>query len=165
MRNEMKQDELRPDPIIGAALRWAEGEVPLDDVDWSAMLTTIRNRAAMPLARRRSARRRVPRWVRPLIPIAAAASVAMVVWTGGIGRAGPTPAAQQAAAVASQITIQEALLTDLSEQEFRVLVSARTDPDELLMIAATAPHGSCSARRALRLPMRSEEHTSELQSH
>lgn len=140
MRNEMKHDELRPDPLIGAALRWAEGEVPLDDVDWSAMRTTIRSRAAMPLARRRSARRGVSRWIRPLIPIAAAASVAMVVWTGGIGRGGPTgPAVQQTAAAASQITIQEALLTDLSEQEFRVLVSARTDADELLMIAASAP--------------------------
>jgi hypothetical protein len=140
MRNDMKQDELRPDPLIGAALRWAEGEVPLDEVDWSAMRTTIRNRAAMPLARRRSARRGVPRWVRPLIPIAAAASVAVVVWTGGIGRGGPAgTVVQQTAAASSPISIQEALLTDLSEQEFRVLVSARTDADELLMIAASAP--------------------------
>ena len=32
MKHEMNDQELQPDPLVGAALRWAEGEVPLDDV-------------------------------------------------------------------------------------------------------------------------------------
>jgi hypothetical protein len=35
------------------------------------------------------------------------------------------------------LSIQEALLADMSEQEFRLLVSDRNDPDDLLMIAAS----------------------------
>jgi hypothetical protein len=137
MKDEMNHQEMRPDPLLGAALRWAEGEVPVDEVDWSAMRTTIRSRAALPLARRRASAK--PRWVRPVIPIAAAASIAVLLWAGGIGRDGPTGAAVSVAAPGAtyQLSIQEALLADMSEQEFRLLVSDRNDPDDLLMIAAS----------------------------
>jgi hypothetical protein len=72
-------------------------------------------------------------------PIAAAASIAVLLWAGGIGRDGPTGAAVSVAAPGAtyQLSIQEALLADMSEQEFRLLVSDRNDPDDLLMIAAS----------------------------
>ena len=138
MKDEMNQEELRPDPLLGAALRWSEGEVPLEEVDWNAMRSAIRERAAMPLARRRKVQRGAPRWLRPLIPVAAAASIAVLVWTGGIGREGPAGVAVPQAATEYPISIEEALLADLSEQEFRLVVAGRSDPDELLMIAATS---------------------------
>lgn len=134
MKDEMNDLELRPDPVMGAALRWAEGEVPLDDVDWGAMRSTIRSQAALPLARRRETAK--PRWIRPFIPLAAAASIAALLWAGGVGRDGPASPAI-AAGTAHQISIQEALLADMSEQEFRLLVADRNDPDDLLMIAAS----------------------------
>ena len=33
MKHEMNDQDLRPDPLMGAAMRWAEGEVPMDEVD------------------------------------------------------------------------------------------------------------------------------------
>jgi hypothetical protein len=138
MKHEMNEQELEPDPLVGAALRWMEGEVPLDDVDWATMRTNIRNRAALPLARRRALRAASPRWVRPLIPIAVAASIAVVLWTGdfGGGDSAVTNIAPVTVGAALQPTIQEALLADVTEQEFRLLV-ADNDSDALLMIAAS----------------------------
>lgn len=138
MKVEMNQPMER-DPMIGAALRWAEGEVPMDEVDWSAMRSSIRGRAEMPLARRRRARTRPTRWLRPLIPLAAAASVAVLIWTGGVGRDGPTTIAPSVVGTAYQISVQEALLADMTEQEFRRVVADRNDPDELLLIAVSQP--------------------------
>ena len=91
MKHEMNDQELRPDPLVGAALRWAEGEVPLDDVDWAAMRSNIRSRSSLPLARRRAIQVASPRWVRPLLPIAAAASIAVLLWTGGLDFGGSAP--------------------------------------------------------------------------
>jgi hypothetical protein len=138
MKHEMNEQELEPDPLVGAALRWTDGEVPLDDVDWAAMRTNIRNRAALPLARRRALRAASPRWVRPLIPIAVAASIAVLLWTGDFGAGDPTVAniAPVTVGATLQPTIQEALLADVSEQEFRLLV-ADNDSDALLLIAAS----------------------------
>lgn len=131
-------EELKPDPLIGAALRWADGEVPMDEVDWDAMRTNIRNRAELPLARRRALHVASPRWVKPLLPLAAAAGLAGIFWLGGFGgddTAAPT-AAPVAVGATNPTSIREALLSDVSDQEFRLLVADRNDPDELLMIAA-----------------------------
>ena len=134
-----QHEELRPDPLIGAALRWAEGEVPVDEVDWDAMRSNIRHRAQLPLARRRALEAASPRWLKALLPVAAAAGLASIVWIGGFGgQESATPgAAPMSIGPASSASIQEALLSDISDQEFRVLVADRNDPDELLMIAAS----------------------------
>ena len=139
MKHEMNEQELEPDPVIGAALRWAEGEVPMDDVDWGAMRTNIRSRAALPLARRRALEAASPRWVRPLLPIAAAASIAAILWTGALdfGGASAVDVAPVTVTAANQASIREALLSDVSEQEFRLLMAERNDADELLLIAAS----------------------------
>ncbi|HEX6927229.1 MAG TPA: hypothetical protein VF167_17525 [Longimicrobiaceae bacterium] len=128
-------EELKPDPLIGAALRWVEGEVPLEEVDWAEMRSNIRQRASLPLARRRALQVASPRWVKPLIPLAAAAGLATVFWLG-IGREDSSLPASTPVAVATPVSIQEALLSDVSDQEFRLLVADR-DADELLMIAAS----------------------------
>lgn len=138
MKDEMNDQELEPDPVVGAALRWAEGEVPMDEVDWVAMRTNIRGRAALPLARRRALEATSPRWVRPLVPIAAAASIAVLLWTGALdfGGAATVDVAPVTVTAVNQPTIREALLSDVSEQEFRLLMAERNDADELLLIAA-----------------------------
>ena len=135
----MNDQELQPDPLIGAAIRWAEGEVPMDDVDWAAMRTNIRSRAALPLARRRAIEAASPRWMKPLIPLAVAAGIATVLWVGGPIGEGPatTQVAPVTVGASPQPSIQEALLSDVSDQEFRLLMADRNDADELLMIAAS----------------------------
>ena len=137
MKLEMNDQELQPDPLVGAALRWAEGEVPLDDVDWAAMRSNIRSRSSLPLARRRAIQVASPRWVRPLLPIAAAASIAVLLWTGGLDFGGSAPIDVAPVTVgANPASIREALLSDVSDQEFRLLMAERNDADELLLIAA-----------------------------
>ena len=137
MKHEMNDQELQPDPLVGAALRWAEGEVPLDDVDWAAMRSNIRSRRSLPLARRRAIQVASPRWVRPLLPIAAAASIAVLLWTGGHDFGGSAPIDVAPVTVgANPASIREALLSDVSDQEFRLLMAERNDADELLLIAA-----------------------------
>lgn len=138
MRDEMNDQELKPDPLLGAAIRWAEGEVPMDDVDWAVMRTNIRGRAALPLARRRAMQVASPRWLRPLLPLAAAAGIATIIWVGGFAgdNSSAMPVAPVTVGATLQPSIQEALLSDVSDQEFRLLMADRNDSDELLMIAA-----------------------------
>lgn len=139
MKDEMNEhQELERDPQIAAALRLVEGEVPADEVDWAGLRSNIRNRAALPLARRRALEAASPRWTRPLVPIAAAASIAVLLWTGALqfGGAAPVNVAPVTVTAASTASIREALLSDVSDQEFRLLMAERNDSDELLLIAA-----------------------------
>src|SRR5690554_2751149 len=115
-------EELKPDPLIGAALRWVEGEVPLEEVDWAEMRSNIRQRASLPLARRRALQVASPGCVKPLIPLAAAAGLATVFWLA-IGPEDSSLPASTPVAVATPVSIQEALLSDVSDQELRLLVA------------------------------------------
>ena len=140
MEHEMNGPDPERDPLIAAAIRWADGEVPMDDVDWAAMRTNIRNRAEMPLARRRAHHATAPRWLRPLVPLAVAAGLGGVMWIGSLSGGDPiapslTPVSVGASAGGP--SIQEVLLSDLSDQEFRLIVADRNDADELLLIAAS----------------------------
>ena len=140
MEHEMNGPDPERDPLIAAAIRWADGEVPVDDVDWAAMRTNIRTRAELPLARRRALHATSPRWLRPLVPLAVAAGLGAVMWIGALGGADPTApslAPVSVGASASAPSIQEVLLSDLSDQEFRLMVADRNDADELLLIAAS----------------------------
>lgn len=139
MEHEMNGPDPERDPIIAAALRWVEGDVPTDDVDWSAMRTNIRNRAELPLARRRALHTASSRWLRPLVPLAVAAGVGAVMWIGALRGADPVAPSLAPVSVGTAIgapTLQEVLLSDLSDQEFRLIVADRNDTDELLLIAA-----------------------------
>lgn len=134
MSNEEMSRESAPDPELRAALRLVEGEPPLEDVDWDALRGSIRARAELPLARRRreagGARGRpgAERVRRPLIPLAVAASVALAVWLVG-GEAPPEGVPVE------QVSAEEVFRPDLSEQEFRLLVTGRSDPEALLRLA------------------------------
>lgn len=116
-----------PDPELSAALRSLEGEPPLESVDWESLRRSIRMRAELPLARRRAGQVRRQRMWRPMIPLAAAASIALAVWLGGTGSTERT--------TEGRLSAEEAFHPDLSEQEFRLLVSGRANPEELLLIA------------------------------
>lgn len=136
MRHEDTDREITPDPVLGAALRWVDGDAPLQEVEWDSLRRNIRDRAAFNLAQRRTSRRARGRWIRPLVPLAAAASVAMAVWLGGGGGAGTNTTAELAGSGQARHASEEVLFTELSEQEFRMVVSGRSNPNELLMIAA-----------------------------
>lgn len=128
----------QPDPQIAEALRALHREPPLEEVDWEALRGCIRDRAALPLARRRRQATTPPRWVRPLLPLAVAASVALALWVGtelGAVRPDAVAVGDSASAPVVQPSVEAAFGADLSEQEFRLLVTGRADPEELLLIA------------------------------
>jgi len=134
MRQEEK--EMQPDATLGAALRWMEGEPPMDQVDWEALRSSIGRRAELPLAQRRTRSARLRRVIRPLVPLAAAASVALALWAGDrMGQpGGGAPFAERAAAVES-VSAEEVFQANVSEQEFQLMVSGHDNADALLLIA------------------------------
>ncbi len=138
MSREMNGEELERDPYLAACLRAAEGDAPMEEVDWTALRGSIGARAELPLARLRN-RRRSARWRRPVVSLAAAAALAAVALVGGLHRS-PAPAPVQTGTVAVMpgVTIEEAMRSDLSDQEFGLVASGRTNADALLQIAANA---------------------------
>ena len=132
----MMEQEIKPDPAIAAALRWIDGEPPMAEVDWTALRSAVRSSAELPLARRRARSTRVRRWTGALIPLAAAASVALTLWIGSGALDGSGTIAEGEPTVpARAMSAEEVFRSDLSEQEFRLLVSGNAHPDALLMIA------------------------------
>lgn len=145
---------LVPDPQIGAALRALSGEPPVEAVDWEALRHSIGDAAALPLARLRTAdrapapavarpmvakRRPMPRWARTLVPLAAAAGIAGVAWVavphpGGSGQP-ESYVASATSTIEAPLNTEEILKADVSDQEFHLLVTGRTNPDELLLLA------------------------------
>lgn len=133
-----ENNEMFRDPEIAAALRMIESEPPLAEVDWSALRSSIVARAELPLAQRRSRSARLHRWARPLVPLAAAASIALAVWVNGtIGPSFSRPIAEgNAEIVAPNVTPEDVFQADVTEQEFLLLVSGRANTDDLLRLAA-----------------------------
>ena len=117
---------------LAESLRAAVGEVPEDQVDWSGLREATLQRAAPVLARHRAARLRR----RVYAPSAAvAASVALLVF----GRMGPqsAPRGEVIASAGSEVTLEQMLDLDASDEEVRALLSGAGDMNELLMLAAT----------------------------
>lgn len=137
-------DRLEPDPTIGEALRSLHPRPPVDEVDWSALRGRIAARAAVELEKRRPAGlRRSPSlfdrvranlrlWTAPLVPVAVAAGIAVVVWTRGDA---PDAAELDDVTAAPTVSVEEVLSADVTEQEFRLIVSGRANPDALLLLA------------------------------
>ena len=132
--NEMNDGPLSPDPRLGATLRWVQGDAPLDEVDWDALRGAIRARAELPVARLRARRQRA-RWIRPLIPLAVAAGIGGVALLGSHLNDPASPAGVRTAAVAPSVSAEEVLTSNLPDDEFRLLVTNRSDPDDLLRMA------------------------------
>ena len=128
-----QENEIHRDPEIAAALRMVERDPPLDEIEWDALRSSIVARAELPLARRRTRSARLSRWTRPLVPLAAAASIALAAWIGGA--VGPVPSSAPVAEVAPAVTPEDVFQADVTEQEFRLLVSGRANTDALLELA------------------------------
>ncbi|CAN5584143.1 hypothetical protein BH24GEM3_BH24GEM3_14520 [soil metagenome] len=142
----MNHDELRhdpaPDPQLQVALRALGEEPPVEQVDWEALRRSVNERAELPLARRRRAARSATahRWLRPLIPTAAAAGLVLAVFFGM--RAPEDSRIAPPDAEAPQIgfvSAEEALRADLPDDEFILLVSGMANSEELLRLAVEAP--------------------------
>lgn len=135
MINEETND-IERDPELEAALRLIESEPPFDEVDWSALRSSITARAELPLARRRTRSARLARWTRPLVPLAAAASIALALWiTGPFGELANPIASGAPDVVVPAVSPEDVFQADLSEQEFRNIVSGRANADALLLLA------------------------------
>lgn len=135
-------DDLTPtpqrDPQLAALLRAAEPEPPLEAVDWAAMRARLSQRAELPLAARRAEARtrtavRRPRW---LVPLAAAASVAVAVLAGRAAMA-PAPADPGAVAVDSSRAhpAVDVLVDGAVAEQVDDLISGQADADALLLAA------------------------------
>lgn len=140
MINEEMDREPSRDPRLAEALRRAEPDLAEDAVDWASMRASITARSEVPLARlrveARSARRPRRGLRRPalaLAPLAAAAGVAALFWIASPESPRDGSPRQDAAGLT---TLEEAFGHDLSEQEFRTIVSGRSDPEALLLVAA-----------------------------
>jgi hypothetical protein len=131
------RETMTPDAELGALLRTAEGEPPLDQVDWEGLRSSIVGRAELSLARRRTRSAPLGRWTRRLVPVAAAASVVLAVWVGFPGADPITPLSATEAAVRAEEVFQ----ADVSEEEFRHLCSGRAKADALLLVAVEGAGG------------------------
>ena len=117
------------DPELGAALRDATGD-QANGMDWTRLRGAINAGAAAELARRR--RRQRARVF--AVPATIAAGFALFVLVVRAPEQGLTPSFQSSAA--GQLSIEELLDADVSEGQFRALVSGADEANELLSIAA-----------------------------
>lgn len=125
----------RLDPILAAAYKELRDE-PSPDVDWEGLRRAIEDRAHPLLARRRA--RGLVRLSRPLVPLALAASVAFALWIGPAVveqmRGGEQVTVAPVASDVDEIFVR-ALDGDLSDHDFRLLVTGRSNPEVLLAFA------------------------------
>ena len=138
MRENEGMADLPNDAALDRALREIYPPAPLTLDQAADLRARIRARAELPLARRRRAAEVTvaTRWGRRIAPFAAAASLAFGVWFGSYSGSGDA-AGMMFADVREMIgaSDEELLRAEVSEQDFRLLVSGRADPDGLLLIA------------------------------
>jgi hypothetical protein len=130
--NRQDRGEGISDPLLAAAMEELRDEVP-HEVDWERLRTTINDRAALSLARRRAPRRTFAS--RSFATVALAAGVAFALWIGPEVYQDlfqPEVTTQYVNAVDEEVLV-EALTGDLSEQELLRLVSG--SPEVLLAVA------------------------------
>jgi hypothetical protein len=127
----MTDDLFARDPALGAALAEAAADPMHEVVDWTGLQRAINERASLELTRRRSRRRRM----RIAIPAGLAAAIALVALVTRVpDRAAivnPTPGTPR-----SEASIEELLDANVSDGQFRALLSGADDADDLLSIAA-----------------------------
>lgn len=125
------------DPSPDPELRRALGSLstpPVEAVDWARMQHSIRERVELPLARRRRVRGTVARWVRPILPLTAAAGLALLIVVGVVAPGDEGPNVAAASPQGFHPVVEEVLGITLSEAEYDLLfgdVSA-----DLLVVAA-----------------------------
>jgi hypothetical protein len=121
-----------PDPRLQQALSSLD-EPPLDRVDWERLRATTIDRAALPLARRRREQRHRPRWLRPVLPAAMAAGLALAVGTS-LFRSGDADRTGTDVPTGFHPVVEQVLGTEISEAELDLLFGV-VDAD-LLVVAA-----------------------------
>jgi hypothetical protein len=135
----MIDEALERDSELGAALADVVGNATAAHADLTSLRRAINRSAASELARRRA-----PRRVRAFLPASLAAGIAVFLLVRGIPnqssffapdrRALPVAAGQTA--VAAQDSIDALLDANVSDGQFRALVSGAGDATDLLAIAA-----------------------------
>ena len=128
--------EDRMDPRLAAALAELRRE-QVPERDWEQMRAAIQMRARPILERK--AKTRVLMIPRPLLHLAAAAGIAFVLWMGPRVLMDSTgaPSGDVALEIEEEAALLEALVADVSDQEFRLLVTGRSNPDALLSVAVS----------------------------
>ena len=124
----MTDEPLTRDRTLGDALAEANGH-PIDaHVDWTALERAVAARASFELMRRRARRR-----MRVAIPAGLAAAIALVAF---LTRPAEQTAIVNAPGLQQQSSIDELLDANVSDGQFRALVSGAGEANELLSIAA-----------------------------
>lgn len=119
------------DPLLASALGELRDDLQLD-VDWNELRMSINDRAALPLARRRT--KRSPFARRSVGVLAAAASIAFALWAGpSLYRSTVEFNVPVVAATVDDEVLMEALTGDLTEGELIRLVYG--SPEVLLTVA------------------------------
>jgi negative regulator of sigma E activity len=126
-----------PDPELRQALASLE-PAPIDEVDWALLRGAIRDRAALPLAQRRRAQRTIPAWRRPLVPMAAAAGLALIVSTQLFRPATTGDVARADAQAGFRPVVEEVLGAQISETELDLLFG-QVSADMLVVAAVDQP--------------------------
>ena len=134
MNTYLTNDPAR-DLELAGELNALGGEPPVEAVDWERLRGSIRDRAALPLARRRSAGRgTLSRWVRPALPVVAAASVllALVVQWGPVRT---ETGVEPTVAGGVRPVAEDVLGAPIPQREWELLLATRADTDALLLAA------------------------------
>lgn len=134
MSEEKFEPALELEPAEQEALDALLREPQLTSAEWAALHAQVMSAAAPALAARGAPAaahpRRFPRawrWLAPMLPLAAAAALLLVLR--------PAPDA-----VMPTVEPEAALLADVSEQDFRLLVSGHADAASLLLLAVQDEH-------------------------
>lgn len=133
MNSEDQRD--RVEPRLAAAYDALRHE-QAPEVDWERMRSSISRRAAPIMARRMA--RRVVAVPRAVVPIAMAAGIAFALWFGPQLLLQTPSASEEIGTFADredEAALLKALDADLSEQEFRMVVTGRANPEALLAVA------------------------------
>ena len=135
----MKDHELDRDSVLNTedqqALNSLLAEPELSAGEWDSLRDRIERACELPLARRRLAirprRAAFAKWLRPALPLAAAAALLIVLSTQlDLGNGERPPVGELGVA-------ERTLLADVSDAEFAQLVSGEADAAALLLMAVS----------------------------
>ena len=129
----MTNEPLERDPELAHALSGiADGDVT-ENTDWAELRRGIHARAASELTRRRWSRRRV----HVLMPTSLAAGIALFLLVAHEpSRPVPGQTEHSQVVVANQASIEELFDANVSDGQFRAIVSGASEATDLLSIAA-----------------------------
>jgi hypothetical protein len=125
----MIEEPMERDRTLADALADVAGE-PVGGSGWTELRHAVNTRAAVELARRRQQRRRT----RIVIPASLAAGIALFVVVSQAPDRNVAPSVQRA--LTGQVSIDDLLDANVSDGQFRALVSGAGDANDLLSIAA-----------------------------